>query len=513
MEQVHINIKDEQKGEVLKHNKELNPIALIETPQDDGNELRQFTRDYSPLARRELSYKIRMTRIRKELGLINEEEKNETIRKIKHDFNERFSQQKDYFKKEAQDIRDIETISRNKGIIFVHTVPLDGVDQEGNTQMNNEVIETGLLNTEERIGAIINEKPTISCSTVELNSEAQYGFDFRMRDTMYPFGVVIDKGTVLAAHRFDAGTVSISRTAKHRKYDKNEPDSSIQPKISAQIEHAIEGPFSADYHKEFISRHGHIDGATKGSSQDYNELTVANPHIAGFYIDEDFITQKGDYTNESSPSWQSVIEKIFKKYPDVPIYIQKNNQIREYVWREQGGLQPILTPGKIEKKTHTMNLESYTWPTADHAKIDAKAKENQRVVHYQINAIKKLILNTYTRNSIPISPLIQSELNTPQKAFEKLVQLLDQGSIDSNTMYTALDEDIGSYIRKNTANRKDMLINIAQKDDASRLGGSSMYPVYRTENQILFKILEGLAVQVERLGHSDTAAKIRTIGR
>lgn len=513
MEQVYKDIEDAQDEEVAKYSNESSPIAPIEIPQIDENELRQFTRDYSPVARRELSYKIRMTRIRKELGLINEEEKKETIKKIKNDFDERFRLQRERFDKEKEDIRDVETISRNKGVIFVHTVPLDGVDQEGNTQMNNEVVKTGLLSTEERIGAIINEQPSISCSTVDLKASAQYGFDYFRRDTMYPFGVVIDKGTVLAAHRFDAGTVSISRTSKHRKYDKNEPDSSIQPKIEVQLEHAIDGPFSTDYDNKLIAQHGHIDGMRKDSSQNYNELTVANPHIAGFYVDEDFISEKHRFNNESSPTWRSAVEKMFKKYPDVPIYIQKNNQIREYVWRGQEGLQPLLTPGKIEKKTPSRNLGSYTWPTVDHAKIDVKVKENQRAVHYEIEKIKKLILDTYARNSILVSPQIQSEFNTPKKAFEKLVQLLDQGSISGDSVYTALDEDIGNYIRKNIANRTDMRSKIAQENDASRLGGSSMYPVYGLENQILYKTLEELAAKIEQHGHSDIAARIRTIGR
>lgn len=488
-------------------------IEKTEIPQTKNKELREFTRDYSLIARAELSYKIRMARIRRELGLIDEEEKIETIKELQNDFEERFNSQRDRFNKEKEDIRDVETISRNKGVIFVHTVPLDGVNSEGNTQMNNDIVQTELLNTEERIGAIINEQPSISCSTVDLKASAQYGFDYFKRDTMYPFGVVIDKGTVLAAHRFDAGTVSISRTSKHRKYDKNEPDSSIQPKIEVQLEHALDGPFSTDYDNKLIAKHGHIDGMRKDSSQNYNELTVANPHIAGFYVDEDFISANDGFSNGSSPTWRSVTEKMFKKYPDVPIYIQKNNQIREYVWREQGGLQPILTPGKIEKKTPSRNLGSYTWPTADHAKIDVKEKENQRVVHYEIKAIKKLILDTYTGNSISISPLIQSEFNTPKKAFEKLVQLLDQGSISGDSVYTALDEDIGNYIRKNIVNRNDMRSKIAQENDASRLGGSSMYPVYGLENRILFKTLEELAAKIEQLGHSDTAAKIRTIGR
>ncbi len=512
MEQVHTDIKDEQSEGVSEHNKEPNPIVPIETPQIDEDELRQFTRDYSPVARRELSYKIRMTRIRRELGIIEKEEESESIAKLQADFNDRFNTMRNRFNKEAEDIRDVETISKNKSILFVHTIPLYGVDQEGNTQMNNGVVKTGLLSTEERIGLIICEKPSISCSTVDLQSNAEYGFNYSERDTMYPFGVVIDKGTILAAHRFDAGTVAISRKSKHRKYDRNEPDTSIQPKIGAQIEHAIEGPFSKEYDQEFRSRYGHIDGTTRTSSSNYNEITVAEPSVAGFYLDEDFMKERERISSDGTNSkWRSAIEAIFKRYPNVPIYIQKDNQTQEYIWTEENGLEPVLTPGKIDRKVPNKRLESYIWTTSELSKITTK--EKQHTVHYLFDTIKELILKTYTDKLTRVTPSIELDFNSAEKALEKLILLFKEGAISDEELYIALDKDIGGYIRKNKEKRAEMKLKIATTNDSIKLGESGMYQAYENENQVLYGILNALALEIEQIGREDLASRIRTIGR
>ena len=96
----------------------------IEQPKDTvGNkselELRKFTKDYSPIARAELSQKIKIANIRNELGIISKKERQINVRALKDDFATRFTAQKSQFEKESQSIRDVEAISKEKKLIFV----------------------------------------------------------------------------------------------------------------------------------------------------------------------------------------------------------------------------------------------------------------------------------------------------------------------------------------------------------------------------------------------------------
>lgn len=131
--------------------------------------------------------------------------------------------------------------------------------------MNSWLENSEFLTREERLDILFQKKPTVSCSSVRRNRHERKVSDFpeeyteKDHTSFYPCGVVIGSGTVLSAHNRDAGTRSLSWTARERKYDKNEPDTSIQPKIQAQIEHAITGPFPPDKMKSFLSQHGHID--------------------------------------------------------------------------------------------------------------------------------------------------------------------------------------------------------------------------------------------------------------
>ena len=354
--------------------------------QSDHLEIRRHTQTYAPLARSELAGRIKMARLRKELGLISSEEENEVIEELQDNFNKRFGEEKDTFESEVLKERSVVEVSKNKHVLFVHTMPFDKIDSQANTSMNNQLISTEEMTTEDRIGMILHEQPSISCSTVSLDSEKQYGPGFKSK-TMYPFGVVLDEGIILSAHRNDGGIETVSRTAKHRKYDSKNKDSSVQPNIVAQVEYSIEGKFSREYDKQFKTEYGGVDEGYSGTShKDYNELVIAEPHISGFFIDADEtykLQEQAEYYRApqmkidkydfSGFRWKKMKDFI-SKYPDVPIYIREHGVTSEYVFKD-GEIKSTREEGKVEVYEPTKELGDYEFSHAAHLKTENKVEE------------------------------------------------------------------------------------------------------------------------------------------
>lgn len=366
------------------------PTEGLNNDHENDLDIRQHTQKYAPLARSELAGRINMQRLRKELGLISEEEEQESITILQDNFDKRFGEEKKAFEIESHSDRSVAEVSKNRRVLFVHAVPFDGIDSLANTSMNNQLISTEEMGTEERIGMIIHERPSISCSTISLDSEAQYGTGFKSK-TMYPFGVIISEGTILSAHRNDGGIETLSRTAKHRKYDRKNPDSSIQPNIAAQLEYALEGNFSREYDKEFREKHGEIDkGHSATNYKDYNELVIAEPHISGFFIDADETYKLEERAKYVEPEikldkyefegdrWNKM-KSFIGNYPDVPIYVREHGVTNEYVFIN-GEIKPIREEGKIDVYTPTKEVENYEFSYAQHLKTENKIGETRESI-------------------------------------------------------------------------------------------------------------------------------------
>lgn len=473
-----------------------NTEDVSESP--NTQELREFTRKYSPIARDDLAHEIKLAKVRKELGIISKDEELESVTELRDQFRERFEQQKDLFSKESLDSRSVEIVSKEKGIIFVHTIPLDGIEQEANTQMNNKQVFTRLMNTKERIGTIINKKPSISCSTLEMNGLIKYGINpEKGGKTMYPFGIVINKGTILSANRFDSGTVAISRTAKHRKYDLNEPDTSIQPKIEAQIKYSTEGPFSKSEGKRFVKEHGHIDGMGGALKfMDYNEFTVAEPEISGFFIDEDLIKFKEDVYG---PMYWDEIIKYFDQYPDVPIYIKKDNNIVEFVYKDKK-LSPVHIEGTFEYEKPTKKLSNYDWESHSD-KAETEARKYSAEIKISMDNLSKLI-----KRSTYIHHIHNTEW------MDIVLELLKIGSITEDEIHSAVRSDFENQLEKTKKMMRDTKDFIAKEMRSNLFNSkSSMYAVYKRTIYAIPKIISEFAEKLKSEGHDDLAEKILNI--
>lgn len=486
----------------------------LEETVDSDQDLRQFTKDYSPLARAELVAKIRIARLRKELGITDKEEELSIVHKLQQEFKNRFAKQKETFDKEKESTRDVETISREKNIIFVHTVPLDSFDGEANTQMNNQVVRTNKMRTMERIGMITNEHPTISCSSIKIDAPKAYGHT--SSKSMYPFGVVIGEGTVMSAHLYDGGISTISKTARHRKYDKHDKDSTIQPNIGAQIEHATNAPFSDDYMRKFEGKHGHIDTGSNILGGNYNDISVADPKVKGFFVDADFTYARSVYEikdirfdeKREGYRWKAMY-KIFAEYPGVPIYIREHNQVKEYILSGEDLIEVNNQTSKKDEKTIT--LEDYVLPHPSHAffevgvltKTEAKESgtylfnlKNLGPIADTLTSIKYHFSHwRYTKNTGKVlAELLKEHPGKEHAVLEAALKDFSESMQELQTLQTELKQ------RAATENRHTMLDK-----------GSTLYDL-RVNQTILIKSgFEGFIEEFEAAGFVDISSKMREV--
>ena len=427
--------------------------------QSDHLEIRRHTQTYAPLARSELAGRIKMARLRKELGLISSEEENEVIEELQDNFNKRFGEEKDTFESEVLKERSVAEVSKNKHVLFVHTMPFDKIDSQANTSMNNQLISTEEMTTEDRIGMILHEQPSISCSTVSLDSEKQYGPGFKSK-TMYPFGVVLDEGIILSAHRNDGGIETVSRTAKHRKYDTKNKDSSVQPNIIAQVEHSIEGKFSREYDKQFKAEYGGVDEGYSGTShKDYNELVIAEPHISGFFIDADETYKLEEQSQYREP--QMKIDKydftgfrwkrmkgFISKYPDVPIYIREHGVTSEYIFKD-GEIKPAREEGKIDVYKPAKGLGDYEFSHAAHLKIENKVEErNEYNMENGFHMLRMTNLGKIIEDiALPIHYTATS-WKYSRRDGQFFTEITKDKDVDQNAVFEAIAEDYKSALNE-----------------------------------------------------------------
>ena len=91
--------------------------------------------------------------------------------------------------------------------------------------------------------------------------------------------------------------------------------------------------------RDFVAKHGHIDGQQGGHGYKYNEITISEPQISGFFIDDDHLRhecmldamgsvvdsleQKACAERIYRARWDK-IRKITAQYPQLEIYIKKD---------------------------------------------------------------------------------------------------------------------------------------------------------------------------------------------
>ncbi|MSU54980.1 MAG: hypothetical protein EXS46_00390 [Candidatus Taylorbacteria bacterium] len=189
------------------------------------------------------------------------------LKKAKEEIRKFYEDQKgihDIFEQDKIKERDIANISQDKKVLFLHTLPIEGL--MGNTSENNSILDTENITSIDKMRIVLGIEPTLSVSTINLSGEdVEKGFK-----TMYPIGLIIGKGTVLSAYGGDAGTYADSPFVRRSKYDRT-LKSSVQEDISGNLQKAIKRESGS--------------GTTHSAVELYNEVVVENPKVSGIFLD------------------------------------------------------------------------------------------------------------------------------------------------------------------------------------------------------------------------------------
>jgi len=166
----------------------------------------------------------------------------------------------------TQDSRDIDTLSRDNKVLFVHALPFEWYSVWGHstTQVNNQYLDITETSGLEKARFIACLAPTVAASVLGASSEDGYS-----KKTFYNTGVIIGGGKLLAAYPEDAKTYVWSLTDRRSKLDqkfydedRNYQNSAVQCDAPAMLREAMAG--SAD----------------KG----HNEVCIYEPRIAAVFM-------------------------------------------------------------------------------------------------------------------------------------------------------------------------------------------------------------------------------------
>lgn len=203
--------------------------------------------------------------------------------------------------------RDVGKISREKGLFVIHGLPLEKFFMN-NTEVNNQTFEARDMSLEDKIKLMMSFEPTISASAVRADQPLDSS------KAMYPFGVILNGGQVLAAHNEDALTLATglySRKTKRNLPEEFRMGSTIQKNITENLDKAM-------------------------NNSTYNELVIEDPQIAGFFVnldDSKVVQQQLDQ-----------IQKISQQF-NMPVFgLQGGKQIELF---GAAGAVKDFSPGEI----------------------------------------------------------------------------------------------------------------------------------------------------------------------
>ncbi len=323
---------------------ELPPESITQNGQmPDGNkqDIREFTKEYAPWARKKLADELKIARLKRDL----QSESNGDIEKETSDltthFYERFTKVQKDFENESE-ARDISQIAKKYGVFFVHSIPTKGINK-WNTGMNNKA--AGQIDNEDtlesNIARIQEHSPDLSCSSVSFE-ERESPFPSNQVGTMYPFGFVLGRGKVLSAYRFDAGTLyEEGKNHKKSKYDQATQDTSIQGDIEENVDAVLKRKFDRKLNPATGLYEGENDPKRRyngmHSGRDLDEFIVAQPELDGFYIDLDDERLNTEYNTRALDE----INRIVDEYKGIPVYIKEKGKVGIYVYQENGEVAAI----------------------------------------------------------------------------------------------------------------------------------------------------------------------------
>lgn len=208
---------------------------------------------------------------------------------------------------EDHKIRDVGNVSEEYEAVFVH-----GIHPSYIPQVNSLLNEW--VDWKTKLKIILALGPTISTSTMRAGEDAG--------SLWARMGVVVSGGSVQTANARDAATRALG----------------LKKRVGWSFQKDIEGEI-----KEAVTqkRAGH-----------YNELTVENPTIAGFFI----VLDGAERRRRSDRAPVEEIIPLIREL-DIPLYVMREGEIYEAEYTEAGGLMPRekLSPREIASRSFEMS--------------------------------------------------------------------------------------------------------------------------------------------------------------
>ncbi len=168
---------------------------------------------------------------------------------------------KEEFEQDKKD-RDVQENVKKHNVLFLHGLPFEA--QMANTSMNNSVLDTEMMASEDKARFLAGLEPTISVSSKTLDPKLAETMPSR-GELIYETGLIIGNGEIMSAYQNDEGTVVESLDIKGAKSG----PSSVQTDIAENITKAIGSENRSDQ-----------------AMTTWNEIVVRNPKATGMYIME-----------------------------------------------------------------------------------------------------------------------------------------------------------------------------------------------------------------------------------
>lgn len=179
---------------------------------------------------------------------------------VRNSFYDKTANEKENLESQEKE-RSVAEIMKEKDLVIVHGIPF--IQGSGGSDFNNMTVDKKKLSFEDSINLVVSLEPTISTSipSPDRSNDGLY----------YPAGIILGEGKILSAKSEDSGSVSFGLNKRIPKYDdKNDGKYDF-------IHSAIQSKVDVDKIVKATS--------SFGNGNQWNELTVEKPKIAGLFYD------------------------------------------------------------------------------------------------------------------------------------------------------------------------------------------------------------------------------------
>ena len=331
-------IKDEIKNEINLDDK-LNEIdneiknTQTETSEKVNSVTREFSKAYHhPNYRKEIAKEILEAR-----------KSGQDIEAIRSGFYNKTAEEKENFELQEKE-RSIAEIMKEKDLVIVHAIPLTTLDRKSTVENNTMLKSGGHQGFRTSVDILAGLSPTISTS-IPSPDKSNNGL-------YYSSGVILGEGKVLTSHYDDSGSVA------HGLY-KRIPKLGLNSAIQSEI---------------------NIDETMKGNY--YNELTVENPKIAGFFYD---LTEDPELPSED-PKKEEYLQDI-RRFNKIEPSLEDISEINERWQRRREDYQIDQKNKKFRQEGELCKMKKYSEEM--NVPLYVFKKEQEKLKKYRIKFLPR----------------------------------------------------------------------------------------------------------------------------